>query len=159
MEEQERQAVAAVVDGDRRTEESRQRAYAQFFVCSLSLLLAGMMLLMLLSHGAAPLWLASELDAVLCLVPYLWAYHVTQNLTAGAAVPVETLVFTLPLVFGAGFLAALLAVAVAPVAGVLVMVADVACMSAFFGFCLAEHVRHNMEHAAVDSAASASVEI
>ncbi|TKW15357.1 hypothetical protein SEVIR_5G232850v4 [Setaria viridis] len=40
-----------------------------------------------------------------------------------------------------GFLAALLAVVVGPVVGVLVMVTDLACMSAFFGFCLAGHVR------------------
>jgi hypothetical protein len=72
----------------------------------------------------------------------LWAYHLTQNLTTGAVVQVvEALVFSFPLVFGAGFLAALLAVVVGPVAGVLVMVTDVACTSAFFGFCVAEYVR------------------
>uniref|UniRef100_A0A0D9V2W4 Uncharacterized protein n=1 Tax=Leersia perrieri TaxID=77586 RepID=A0A0D9V2W4_9ORYZ len=133
---------------DRSKKAAEERAHAQVFVCSVSLLLAGMMALLLLSHGGSPMWLASELAAVLCLLLYLWAYHVTQNLTVGAcAVPVEALVFAFPLVFGAGFLAALLAVAVAPVAGVLVMGADVACVSALFGFCLAEYVRHNMAHA------------
>jgi len=39
------------------------------------------------------------------------------------------------------WLSALLAVAVGPVAGVLVMVADVACTSASFGFCIAKYVR------------------
>ncbi|KAF0898634.1 hypothetical protein E2562_008210 [Oryza meyeriana var. granulata] len=163
--EQEQQQLAVdgddMVGGDRskETEErKKQRAYANVFVCSLSLLLAGTMALMLLSHGGAPLWLASELAAVLCLLLYLWAYQVTQNLTTGAAVPVEALVFAFPLVFGAGFLAALLAVAVAPIAGVLVMGADVACVSAFFGFCLAEYVRSRRMQPLTDSAASARVE-
>uniref|UniRef100_K3XSZ1 Uncharacterized protein n=1 Tax=Setaria italica TaxID=4555 RepID=K3XSZ1_SETIT len=110
-------------------------------VGSLSLLLAGMMVLMACSHGTAPLCLVSELCAVLCLLLYLWAYYLTQNLAASTVVPVEALVFLFPLVFCAGFLAALLAVAVGPVAGVLVMITDLACTSAFFGFCLAEHVR------------------
>ncbi|EAY74959.1 hypothetical protein OsI_02856 [Oryza sativa Indica Group] len=170
MEEKEKQQLAGDGDGiacgDRSKEEAEERkkqrthANAHAFVCSLSLLLAATMALMLLSYGGSPLWLASELAAVLCLLLYLWAYHVTQNLAAGAgaAVPVEALVFAFPLVFGAGFLAALLAVAVAPVAGVLVMGADVAGVSALFGFCLAEYLRHNEAHAAVDGAAPASVE-
>uniref|UniRef100_A0A0D3ER81 Uncharacterized protein n=2 Tax=Oryza TaxID=4527 RepID=A0A0D3ER81_9ORYZ len=156
MEEKKKQQLAGdgdgIAGGDRSKEAAeerkRQRAHAHAFVCSLSLLLAATMALMLLSHGGSPLWLASELASVLCLLLYLWAYHVTQNLAAGAAVPVEALVFAFPLVFGAGFLAALLAVAVAPVAGVLVMGADVAGVSALFGFCLAEYLRHNEAHAA-----------
>lgn len=66
-------------------------------MASLSRLLAGLMALMACGHYGAPLWLASELCAVLCLLLYIWAYLLTQNLTAGGVVPVEALVFWFPL--------------------------------------------------------------
>ena len=65
-------------------------------MASLSRLLAGLMALMACGHYGAPLWLASELCAVLCLL-YIWAYLLTQNPTAGGVVPVEALVFSFPL--------------------------------------------------------------
>nr|CAB3477614.1 unnamed protein product [Digitaria exilis] len=140
----ERLSIEEDVAADREEEEKRQRAYSHASVGSLSLLLVGMMALMAYSHREAPLWLVSELCAVLCLLLYLWAYHLTQNLTAGGeVVPVEALVFSFPLVFGAGFLAALLAVAVGPLAGVLLMVINVTCTSCFFGFCFAESMRYS----------------
>lgn len=126
--------------------EEAEGAYAQVFVGSLSLLLAGLMAFMLRSHREAPLWLVSELFAVLCHLLYLWAYHVTQNLTPGATVPMEVLVFSFPLVLGAGFLAALLAVAVGPVAGVFAEYVGYKKLPA----------EHKKAYATIDSAASTS---
>ncbi|TVU35969.1 hypothetical protein EJB05_17876, partial [Eragrostis curvula] len=144
MEERASVDCAGAGSGERNEgeEEKKQKAMARVSVCSMSLLLAGLMAFMACSHRASPLWLVSELCSVICILLYFWAYHLTQNITASAVVPVDALVFAFPLVFGAGFLAALLAVTVAPVAGALVMVADVACMSGFFGFCRAEYKRY-----------------